>query len=378
MPAAGRHLEGGQQLSRGGLAAVLLRALLVCLTLAAPAAAAAATDQQREPAFQAGVAAFDAGDYAAAREAWLPLARDGDPAAQRNLAHLYRRGLGVAQDFAEAATWYERAAELGLASAQVNLALMYVRGQGVEQRYDRAAEWLDLAARQGHVLGQYNLGLLYWRGLGVEQSPPHALGWLYLAARGGHKGAMAKLGQFVQELPGPAAKAAQRRAAATTIATVSPAKSEPVAPQEQPAPAPVGDDADTSSAGADPIGALARLLFAGDSDPDEDEIADPLPSNLSRKERLEIGRAAYLNGNYSHALAAWRKLARAGDGEAQYLMGGLYGEPRFSGVNVAESYRWYHLAAANGHGGAADALAQLERQISADEREAAMALVRGE
>ncbi len=362
---------------------MLLRALLICLALATPTVAGAADQEARQAAFQIGVAAFDAGDYVAAREAWLPLARDGDPAAQRNLAHLYRRGLGVAQDFPEAAKWYERAADLGLASAQVNLALMYIRGQGVEQRYERAAEWLDLAARQGHVLGQYNLAMLYWRGLGVDKNPPRALGWLYLAARGGHKGAMAKLGQFVQELPGPAAKAEERRQAAAAPAKPAPSEDETVAEapdSEEAQPADDGVADGTPSAEEDPIGALARLLFSpgDDGDENEDEIADPLPADLSRDERLEIGRTAYFNENYGHALNAWRKLAHDGDGEAQYLMGGLYGEPRFVGVNVAESYRWYHLAASNGHAAAVDALARLDSEISEAERAAAMALVRGE
>lgn len=360
---------------------MLLRALLLCLTLMVPAAALAAAEPgARAQAFQAGVAAFDAGDYVAARNAWLPLARDGDPAAQRNIGHLYRRGLGVAQDFAEAAKWYERAADLGLASAQVNLALMYIRGQGVPQDYERAAEWLDQAARQGHVLAQYNLALLYWRGLGVEKNPPRALGWLYLAARGGHKGALAKLGQFVQELPGPAAKAAERRAtAAAKQAEAKAAEAAAKAEAEARAETKAADGKDKAAPTAedDPIGALARILFPIDShDGDEDEVDDPVPPGLNRDETLEVGRAAYLNGDYAHARAMWRGLARRGDAEAQYLMGGLYAEPRFSGVNFAESYRWYHLAASNGSTAAADALAQLDQKMSAADRAAAMALLR--
>ena len=60
------------------------------------------------------------------------MTHSGDPAAQRNLAHLYRMGLGVAQDFVQAVSWCRLAAESGLAGAQANLAIMYLRGQGVE------------------------------------------------------------------------------------------------------------------------------------------------------------------------------------------------------------------------------------------------------
>ncbi len=41
-------------------------------------------------------------------------------------------GLGVAQDFVQAVSWYRLAAESGLADAQANIAIMYLRGQGVE------------------------------------------------------------------------------------------------------------------------------------------------------------------------------------------------------------------------------------------------------
>ena len=36
------------------------------------------------------------------------MTHSGDPAAQRNLAHLHRMGLGVAQDFVQAVSWYLR------------------------------------------------------------------------------------------------------------------------------------------------------------------------------------------------------------------------------------------------------------------------------
>jgi TPR repeat protein len=350
---------------RRGLAAG--RVALALALLLAPAAVGA-TQTEREAQFAVGVRAYDAGNYAVAAEAWLPLARNDDPAAQRNLAHLYRRGLGVPQDFGEAAKWYERAAEIGLASAQVNLALMYIRGQGVDQDYTRAAEWLDLAARQGHVLGQYNLALLYWRGLGVEKSQPRALGWLYLAARAGHRGALEKLGQIVQELPGPAAAAKQRQATAPGDTGKPAAAADTDKPESS--------DADNDDGGA--LGALARLFSTGDDGATEDEVEDPAVAALGRNERLEVGRAAFLNGDYAHARKMWIDLARRGDGEAQYLMGSLYGEPRYADGNRAESYRWYYLASLNGHAGAIEALQQLERRISDDDKATAMALVRGE
>ena len=51
--------------------------------------------------FTQGVAAYDSGEHAIAQEVWRPLTPSGNPAAQRNLAHLIRMELGLAQDFVE-------------------------------------------------------------------------------------------------------------------------------------------------------------------------------------------------------------------------------------------------------------------------------------
>jgi hypothetical protein len=52
--------------------------------------------------------------------------------AQNNLGWMYLNGKGVAQDDAEAAQWYRKAAEQGFADAQNMLGWMYQNGQGVE------------------------------------------------------------------------------------------------------------------------------------------------------------------------------------------------------------------------------------------------------
>ena len=56
-------------------------------------------------------AAYARGDYATAFKIWLPLAEQGSPEAQRNVARMYERGEWVAQDNQAAAEWYSKAAE---------------------------------------------------------------------------------------------------------------------------------------------------------------------------------------------------------------------------------------------------------------------------
>ncbi|WP_051548174.1 tetratricopeptide repeat protein [Sneathiella glossodoripedis] len=125
--------------------------------------------------FEEAVKAYEAGDYETALKEWMILAQKNDPAAMRNIGHLYRRGLGTEQSYEKAMHWYKRASSFGFARAQANVASMYLRGQGVEQDYVQAADWFTKAARNGHVIAQYNLGLMYEHGKGVEKSVSKAL-----------------------------------------------------------------------------------------------------------------------------------------------------------------------------------------------------------
>ncbi len=130
--------------------------------------------------FNEGVQAFKSGDYEAAHQNWLPLAEEGHPKAQNNLGILYRRGFGVEQDYATAATWYRKAAEQDFAKAQFNLGLLYKRGQGVEKNDAKAAAWYARAAENGYARAQYVVALRYEKGKGVERDPVAALKWLSL------------------------------------------------------------------------------------------------------------------------------------------------------------------------------------------------------
>ena len=51
------------------------------------------------------------------------------PRSQDMLGFAYSNGLGVGQDYAQAAAWYRKAAE----AAQNDLGLMYRNGKGVPQ-----------------------------------------------------------------------------------------------------------------------------------------------------------------------------------------------------------------------------------------------------
>ncbi len=95
---------------------------------------------------------------------------------------MYRYGLGVPQDDAEAWGWWRKAAEQGNAGAQSNLGVMYRKGQGVPQDDAEAVGWWRKAAEQGHATAQYNLGSMYYSGRGVPQDDAQAHMWYNLAA----------------------------------------------------------------------------------------------------------------------------------------------------------------------------------------------------
>ena len=92
--------------------------VLTALLLTALSAQALAAD------FQAGLEAYNRGNFAVALREWRSLADQGDARAQFRLGYMYDKGSGVPQDHAEAMRWYRKAAEQGHAKAQYNLGVI--------------------------------------------------------------------------------------------------------------------------------------------------------------------------------------------------------------------------------------------------------------
>jgi TPR repeat protein len=125
-------------------------------------------------------------DYAEALR-WLQLsAAQAYPSAEFNLGAMYSNGTGVERDFAIAEKWYLLAAQGGHVAAQLSLADMLSSGamapQNKEQRQEQAARWYLAAAQQGDAEAQYKLGELYELGYGVPQSHELAFMWTHISA----------------------------------------------------------------------------------------------------------------------------------------------------------------------------------------------------
>ncbi|MDQ2634076.1 MAG: sel1 repeat family protein [Pseudomonadota bacterium] len=129
----------------------------------APAAApqsAPDVDRFGGPPADAAYGAFQRGLYMTALNLARPRAEAGDAAAQTLVAEILSRGLGVARDEAEAAKWYQRAAEQGVPEAQFQYALLLLDGRFVEKDPQGAYALMQAAAEAGNRLAQFNFAQL--------------------------------------------------------------------------------------------------------------------------------------------------------------------------------------------------------------------------
>lgn len=116
---------------------------LLALAAALTIAAAPATD------LAAGVAAYETGNYPAARAKLKPLAQEGSAVAETLLGVMAARGQGAPADAAAAASWWLRAANRGYAPAQLALAKALAAGRGIGRDDGRAWVWARLAMAAG-------------------------------------------------------------------------------------------------------------------------------------------------------------------------------------------------------------------------------------
>lgn len=81
--------------------------------------------------------------------ALIEKAEQGDAQAQFSLGMMYRKGLGVPKNCANAFKWLKKAAEQGHSNAQILLGTMYDSGEGVEQNQQEALKWYKKTCRTG-------------------------------------------------------------------------------------------------------------------------------------------------------------------------------------------------------------------------------------
>ena len=152
------------------------------------------------------------GDHAATLKQLLPLAENGNAAAQLRVGQMLRDRQGVRwRDFEGAASWFRRAAAGGSAEAEYALGRLHYEGFLVPRDTAEMRTMLKAAAWQGHARARLTLGVVYEYGLDdIGHDYTAALMWYQLAARRG-----------VPELDGKIARLRARVAGKMTKAQIA-------------------------------------------------------------------------------------------------------------------------------------------------------------
>jgi formylglycine-generating enzyme required for sulfatase activity len=246
-------------------------------------------------------------NYTQAMTCFQKAAEKGNAEAEYNIADLYWGGLGVEEDHETAAEWLKKAAENDYPEAQNALAALYYNGMGVPQDFEKAAKWAKKAAAYDMVEAQYMLASLYFAGKGVPQDYNKA----------------AELYLKVEKKGGDLAKEAQ--------------------------------------------GVLAILYLEGFGVPQSDDKAVEMlrkASGLSLAEaQFRLGEL-YDRGNKELGIASdtekatkwYRKSAENGNATAQYYVGNAYQRGLGVAKSLTDAKYWWQKAADQGNEKAKEAL----------------------
>jgi len=120
--------------------------------------------------------------------------------AQYRIGNLLEKGNGVTRDVSKAKTWYQLAANQGNASAMHNLAVLFAMGVNGTTDNDSAARWFIQAAELGVKDSQFNLGILAAKGVGMPQNLEESYKWFALVAKAGDKDAATKRDEIAKSL----------------------------------------------------------------------------------------------------------------------------------------------------------------------------------
>ena len=162
-------------------------------------------------AFQAGRIATLQKDAVRARQLYEQAASLGSAPAMNNLAALYERGDGVAQNHDEARKWFEMAAKGGVTIAMTNLGVHYLRDSGAPADPVEARKWFERAAAAGEPRAMLELGFLYEHGQGVPAASAAARKWYGKAADAGMASGLTNIGRLFLNGTGVPADAAEAR-----------------------------------------------------------------------------------------------------------------------------------------------------------------------
>jgi tetratricopeptide (TPR) repeat protein len=195
---------------------------------------------------KAGIAAWQAGDFAKAVAIWQPLARAQDSDAAFNLGQAYRLGKGVPLDLGKAQSYFEQAARKGHVDAATNLGiLLFQNGNRTG-----ALRWLKQAAGGGEPRALLLYGTALFNGDGIASDPVTAYAYVSRAAAQGLAAARATLADMDAVMP---LEQRQQGLALAKAVVAASATARPAVPPPAKAAAPVAKPATTAAKPVMPI-----------------------------------------------------------------------------------------------------------------------------
>jgi localization factor PodJL len=171
-------------------------------------------------------------DLAEAAKWYQRAADQGSAPAEYRLANFYEKGNGVTRDVEKAKLLYKSAADKGNASAMHNLAVLFATGVGGTPDFAEAARWFSQAAERNVRDSQFNLAILYARGNGVPQDLEETYKWFAVAAREGDQDAAQKRDEVANALTPEKLKSAKAKLDLWKPVALDDAANTPMVPDE--------------------------------------------------------------------------------------------------------------------------------------------------
>lgn len=254
----------------------------------------------------------------------------GDAISFRNIGGVYLSGVLGSTDLEAAREYLERAADMGDAQAMLSLGYVYLNGAGTPPDPSKAKSWFMRASNLGSPEAKYMVSKMILDGSVSEADNFHALELLQASADAGFPKALVRVGDLLRS--GTYTKRDVNRALSYYRAAADSGLAEALNT--------IGDiylfaelgEADIekalsyySKASENGVKAsmysMAFLLY---SDPDSDQNSLIRAYNLAKTAAL-----------------SW-------DEQAQYLLGRMYIEGRYTARNAEEAFFWLDLAASAG------------------------------